>query len=123
MWHGHLAVAIGQEWLLDATLDQANKPEWGSVRAGPIAVELGTDFWAGECIFLDDFPDVSVRYKLFPRQNGFARARDARRSHWLPLADAIWRCTETKKPLCRSRFFRVSEVSRTIRLTRERLGH
>src|SRR5262245_63909454 len=28
MWHGHLAVVVDNSWLLDATLDQANKEEW-----------------------------------------------------------------------------------------------
>jgi hypothetical protein len=71
-------------------LDQANKPEWGNVRVGPIAVELGADFWEGKYISVHGFPDVSIGYKRFPRQNGFAHAPDARPSHWLPLADAIW---------------------------------
>jgi hypothetical protein len=35
---GHLAVAIEDEWLLDPTLDQANKKEWPrSMRVGPLA--------------------------------------------------------------------------------------
>jgi hypothetical protein len=27
MWKGHLVVVIGNDWLLDATIDQADKPE------------------------------------------------------------------------------------------------
>jgi hypothetical protein len=27
-WWGHLAVVVDNNWLLDATLDQANKEEW-----------------------------------------------------------------------------------------------
>jgi hypothetical protein len=47
MWHGHLAVAIGDAWLLDATLDHANKPdEWPpEAFVGPVVVKLNEKFW------------------------------------------------------------------------------
>src|SRR5262245_19885501 len=41
IWSGHLAVVVDDEWLLDPTLDQANKKEWPrSMRIGPLAVWL-----------------------------------------------------------------------------------
>ena len=46
-WWGHLAVLVDEMWLLDATLDQANKQEWPrSMRVGPLAVRLSENFWA-----------------------------------------------------------------------------
>jgi hypothetical protein len=46
-WWGHLAVLVEDEWLLDPTLDQANKKEWPrSMRVGPLAVRLTKQFWA-----------------------------------------------------------------------------
>jgi hypothetical protein len=45
MWKGHLVVVVGDQWLLDATLDQANKDEWpNTARVGPIVVELTSRF-------------------------------------------------------------------------------
>ena len=39
-WWGHLAVLVEDEWLLDPTLDQANKKEWPrSMRVGPLAIK------------------------------------------------------------------------------------
>jgi len=95
MWHGHLTVAIGKQWLLDPTIDQANNPEWGSeARATPVVIRLPADFWTVSSH--PYLPNVVmpvngtwVKYKLHPRQVGFANARDARRSHWLPLANKI----------------------------------
>ena len=48
-WKGHLAVAIDEDWLLDPTLDQANRPEWHpSVCVGPACVKLKPIFWEGK---------------------------------------------------------------------------
>jgi hypothetical protein len=47
MWRGHLAVVVDDSWLLDPTLDQANKKEWPrSMRVGPLAIQLSKNFWA-----------------------------------------------------------------------------
>jgi hypothetical protein len=91
MWHGHLAVAVGREWLCDATIDQANKPlEWNGAAVPPLVVELNEWFWseARRCVFVD-IGGCRVRYHLVRRQVGFARAGDARPSHWGPLRDRI----------------------------------
>ena len=47
MWRGHLVVAIEDVWLLDATLDQANKTEEWPSRAWvpPLVVRLNNAFW------------------------------------------------------------------------------
>ena len=38
---------VDDVWLLDATLDQANKKEWPrSMRVGPLAVRLSENLWA-----------------------------------------------------------------------------
>jgi hypothetical protein len=78
-------VSIGQEWLLDPTLDQANKEEWGAVCVRPLVIPITEDFFSGETIFLR-LPEVRFRYTIFPRQIGFKSAPDARPSHWMPLA-------------------------------------
>ena len=40
-------MAVEDEWLLDPTLDQANKQEWPrSIHVGPLAIRLSEEFWA-----------------------------------------------------------------------------
>ena len=97
-WHGHLAVCIGQNWLLDPTLDQsndANGTQWADAGIGvePVAASLTPEFWdldlpSHERLVWVRFSAVSTRYKLVP-QKGFTRAPDARPSHWRPLAKEI----------------------------------
>jgi hypothetical protein len=97
MWLGHLAVVIEDEWLLDPTLDQANKKEWPrSMHVGPLAIQLPAEFWAEHGSILVQVNKCSVRFSPHPRQNGFANAGDARPSHWKPLADQIFRALEVE---------------------------
>jgi len=96
MWWGHLAVAVEDQWLLDPTLDQANKKEW-PVRVGPLAVRLSDKFWVERGSVLVRTNGCDVRFSPHPRQNGFANAGDARPSHWRPLADRIFRALEQKE--------------------------
>jgi hypothetical protein len=95
-WWGHLAVCIGQSWLLDPTLDQSNDAD-GWVDAGigvePVAAPLTPEFWdldlqSSQRLLWVHFSAVSTRYMLVP-QKGFARAPNARPSHWRPLATEI----------------------------------
>jgi hypothetical protein len=91
MWRGHLAVVVEDEWLLDPTLDQANKKGWPrSMRVGPLAVHLPGRFWTEHGSILVRTNGCSVRFSPHPRQVGFANAGDARPSHWKPLADQIF---------------------------------
>jgi hypothetical protein len=95
MWWGSFGVAISDEWLLDPTLDQANKRHWPrSMRVGPLAVRLEQKFWAEYGSMLIRVNQCRVRFSPHPRQNGFAHAGDARLSHWKPLADLILRAVE-----------------------------
>jgi hypothetical protein len=95
IWWGHLAVAIKDEWLLDATLDQANKEEWPhSMHVGPLAIRLTEKFWAEHGSILVRVGQCRVRFSPHPRQVGFAHADDARPSHWKPLAEQILRAVE-----------------------------
>jgi hypothetical protein len=97
-WCGHLAVCIGQSWLLDPALDQsndANGTQWADAGIGvePVAASLTPEFWdldlpSHERLVWVRFSAVSTRYKLVP-QKGFTRAPDARPSHWRPLAKEI----------------------------------
>jgi hypothetical protein len=88
MWAGHLVVGVGHKWLLDPTLDQANKDEWDGLEVEPVTVALSTGFWTGETVFLN-FEKILVRYTMHHRQNSFKGASDARPSHWRPLAEMI----------------------------------
>jgi hypothetical protein len=88
MWNGHLAVAIEKEWLLDPTLDQANRREWPACsRVGPAVVKLSDEFWQGKPVFIS-MNDSLVRY-FHVKQHGFAKAPAARPSQWNELADRI----------------------------------
>ena len=98
MWHGHLAVVVDDEWLLDPTIDQANKKELPrSMRVGPLAIQLPGEFWAEHGSILVQVNKCSVRFSPHPRQVGFANAGDARPSHWKPLADQIFRAFEAER--------------------------
>ena len=92
-WKGHLVVCIGQSWLLDPTLDQINaRTQWVDAGIGvePVATPLAPEFWDLDLSHQQwvRFPAVLTRYLLVP-QKGFARAPDARPSHWRPLAKEI----------------------------------
>jgi hypothetical protein len=88
-WNGHLVVAIEKAWLLDPTLDQANRQEWPATSLiRPVVVKLTEEFWAGGMVGLH-INGTSVGYLLHKRQQGFARAPAARPSQWKPVADSI----------------------------------
>lgn len=64
-WWGHLAVLVDDEWLLDPTLDQANKEEWPrSMRVGALAVRLSNKFWAERGSILVQVNQCSVRSSI-----------------------------------------------------------
>ena len=103
-WCGHLAVCIGQSWLLDPTLDQINfRTRWADAGIGvePVAAPLTPEFWANVDAVWVPFPAGSTRYWLVP-QKGFARPPAARPSHWRPLAKEITRWLEQTQ-LCPKR--------------------
>jgi hypothetical protein len=94
-WWGHLAVLVEDKWLLDPTLDQANKRAWPqAMRVGPLAVQLSEKFWAERGSIMVQTNGCTIRFSPHQRQNGFANAGDARPSHWKPLADRILRAVE-----------------------------
>jgi hypothetical protein len=123
-WCGHLAVCIGQNWLLDPTLDQSNYSngtQWANAGVGvePVAASIPPKFWDVDLpehqrLLWVRFSAVSTRYLLAP-QKGFARFGDARPSHWRPLAKEITRWLEQTQ-LCPRRIgevLRQGEASRT----------
>lgn len=85
-WRGHLAVAVGDEWLLDATIDQANRPEWNGAGMDPLAVALPPRFFwpSGRVQAWANGRDCRARYTIFPNQKSFGKAYDARPSHGVP---------------------------------------
>jgi hypothetical protein len=93
-WKGHLVVAIGKEWVLDPTLDQANDyAQWpSSLCVSPAVVRLNNEFWNGGLVWMDglgpeEHSRTIVRYSLYRKQHGFANAPAARPSCWKPVAD------------------------------------
>jgi hypothetical protein len=97
-WWGHLAVVVDNDWLLDATLDQANERAWPRVmHVGPLAIQLSEKFWMERGSILVQVNQCSVRFSPHPRQIGFTNAGDARPSHWKPLADRIFHAVERSK--------------------------
>jgi hypothetical protein len=87
MWKGHLVVAIGNDWLLDPTIDQVNKPKWPpSAHVGPLAIRQN---WNDRGLIFIRVGDSLVRYRSYHYQNGFARKPAARPSHWLEPAERI----------------------------------
>jgi hypothetical protein len=95
-WCGHLAVCIGQSWLLDPTLDQsnyANGSQWADagIAVEPTAAPIPTEFWDLDLpphkrLLWVRYPAVSTRYVLVP-QTRFARPGTVPTSHWRPLAN------------------------------------
>ena len=77
-WHGHLVVVVEMEWLLDPTLDQANKPEWGAHHVRPLAVPLPGSFWNDPRGHVVEVGELDVRYCPYRRpQSGFVHAGEA----------------------------------------------
>lgn len=100
MWWGHLAVAIDKNWLLDPTLDQANKEEWPQkIHVTPLAIKTPEEFWDDRGQIMLQINECTVRFCRHPRQNGFKNAGDARPSHWKPLADLIFQRVSEKQQL------------------------
>jgi hypothetical protein len=90
MWRGHLVVAVDTAWLLDPTIDQANRPEWGRERVGPLVVRLPGTFWVDPKGHRVVVGSLEIIYRLHPRpQSGFASKVDARPSHWRPIAERV----------------------------------
>jgi hypothetical protein len=78
-WCGHLAVCIGQSWLLDPTLDQinfSNGGQWADagVRVEPVAAPLTPEFWD---VDLRPLGDWCVRFPPCPRAMRWRRRRVA----------------------------------------------
>jgi hypothetical protein len=93
MWGGHLAVVAGG-YLLDPTFDQVNtnrtRNRWpAAVRYTPMVIPIDQSFLDGDRTICVRFPKGQADWMAYPRQCGFARAGDARPSHWKPLAEAV----------------------------------
>ena len=125
-WCGHLAVCIGQSWLLDPTLDQSNDTNgWADagISVEPVAASLAPEFWdldlpKPQRLLWVHFPAVSTRYALAP-QKGFARTSAARPLHWRPLAkeitEAIRELQQATRRLDENERFRAAVASRLRR--------
>lgn len=71
-WCGHLAIRIG-DGLLDATLDQADRPERGLILPSVLQLEeMPPEFWMGDTPVANKMSNgCVVRYEHVPRSNGY----------------------------------------------------
>jgi hypothetical protein len=119
-WCGHLAVCIGQSWLLDPTLDQSNDTNgWTDAGVGvePVAASLTPEFWdlalpPHRRLVWVRSPTVETRYMLVP-QKGFTRTPDARPSRWRPLAKEITEAIRAPQEATR-RFDKIERFRREV---------
>ena len=86
MWYGHLVSLVEDNFLLDSTLDQANKGN-RRLNVKPLVIDLRATQWfdpnppwigAPWTGLLTPWPGVQVRYTRFPRQTGWKNAGDFR---------------------------------------------
>ena len=95
-WYGHLVVIVLGRYLLDATLDQANKHPW--LRAEPFAAEINPEeFLSGKKSLFTTTGKYgsTVCYSVFHHQKGFRNAPDFRfRSHRRDIVLEILRSSE-----------------------------
>lgn len=80
-WKGHLGVVV-DEWLLDPTLDQADIP---GVPHGAIVLITSRWLTGEDAAYLTTCPEISIRFRRFPRQNGWKSAAAARPIQWKPV--------------------------------------
>lgn len=98
-WHGHLGVCVGKKWLLDPTLDQANKENWGDhLKVKPVTIPLFPEFWDrwGDAVHIN-FKTTTVRYRLHQSQVGFKTVFDSWEQQWMPLAEIILEELDSKE--------------------------
>lgn len=90
-WHGHLAVVVNEEFLVDATVDQTVEAEsW--IKMGPFVGRVTPRWLAGQESLSMRHGNAHLSYSMFHRQTGFRSAPDwERRSHWMRIAQKILR--------------------------------
>lgn len=49
VWPGHLVVIAERKWLLDFSLDQANRPDYGMEVGAPVVISVDEAFLRGSC--------------------------------------------------------------------------
>jgi hypothetical protein len=90
-WHGHLGVIANEQYLLDATIDQAGDSQSWIRITEPFVSWVSPRFLSGaERVMQVSHGNAVINYSVAPKQVGFRSAPDFKyRSHWRPLAQRI----------------------------------
>lgn len=73
-WAGHLVVLVENSWLIDLSIDQANRPAYNMVFS-PIAVEVDQDFLSGKIPRIIKENDCVIRMETI-KDRGFLSSPD-----------------------------------------------
>lgn len=76
-WTRHLVAIAERRWLVDLSLDQADRPEHG-IALRPLAHPVAEDFLRGLAPLTLEVGSVLVQYDADPRERSFEHARDWR---------------------------------------------
>jgi hypothetical protein len=77
-WPGHLVSVLGRQVLIDLTLDQANRPQYGIVLPMPLIAPYHPDFLAGEAQVAGIVSGCRVIYEARSGDRSFERSNDWR---------------------------------------------
>lgn len=83
-WNGHLVVIAERRWLLDFSIDQMSRPQFGLTISEPVIIEVGEKFlrsrgdvaavtWTGESVIQYATAPEKQDYKNSPNWNGESR--------------------------------------------------
>lgn len=73
-WAGHLVAIAERQYLIDISVDQANRPLYG-MEFDSVAVEIDEDFLAGKPRVFS-YNSCTFRYDAFPNNTGFRSSPD-----------------------------------------------
>lgn len=73
-WAGHLVILVENSWLIDLSIDQANRPAY-NMMFSPIAVEIDQDFLLGKTPRIVKENDCVIRMETI-RDRGFLSSPD-----------------------------------------------
>lgn len=89
-WPGHLVAIVGEYWLLDATLEQADRPAYG-IRLAPLAAAVTPAFLRGEerVVTATEQGGVTAIYEARPHDRSFRQAPGWRAEKMAPAVAAL----------------------------------
>jgi len=82
-WAGHLVLLVENKWLVDLSIDQANRPQYNMIFE-PMAIEIDNDFLSGKMPRILKDKECVIRIELI-KNRGFLSSPDwafgGRRKH------------------------------------------